>query len=77
MQWFAPLLALLSALVQLALAIVRFLEKRDMLEQARAAAGREIDELAKKFKARTDAARSAVDHSPDSVRNDPFNRDQS
>lgn len=73
--WFGPLLTLLAGLVKLALAIVEFLEKRDMREEAQAKVGDDVDELAKKLGKQSAAARAAVSHDADSVLHDPHNRD--
>ena len=45
MKWFSPLLTLLSALVQLALAVVRFLQDRELKRETREQVGRELDAL--------------------------------
>jgi hypothetical protein len=75
MKWFTPLLTLLSALVQLALAIVRFLQDRELRRETREEVGRELDALSKALSDAAVAARRGVSDDPDSVLHDPYNRD--
>lgn len=69
-------LALLNALVQLALVVLRQVERKQALDQARLEA---INELLKKSDALirdVDSIVDAVSHEPDDVLRDPANRDQ-
>lgn len=66
---------MVMAVVQLLLFIFRYLEHRGKVDDARRAVEADLIRIAKHIKSRSDGARSDVDHSDDSVLNDPDNRD--
>lgn len=69
------MLSLIMSIVQLVLFAARWLEHRGKVNDARKAVELDVRRLAKKFQERADTARAAVDNNPDSVLNDPDNRD--
>lgn len=75
MSWSA-LVGIFALLIRLALALLDYIDRKGKLEEARARAEQDVKEIAKKFSKAARAARAAVKHDVDSVRNDPANRDR-
>ncbi len=66
---------MIMAVVQLLLFVFRYLENRGKVNDARRAVEADLLRLVERIQRRTDIARDDVDTSPDSVRDDPNNRD--
>lgn len=67
-------LTVFAAVMQLALALVRYFERKQMLDAAREKVEHEFREITKRLSARAARARAAVKHDDGSVRRDPRNR---
>ncbi len=67
--------SLFLSLIQLIMFILRLVEKKGKVRDARLALEADLLRISREFEDRAATARAAVDHSPDSVQSDPDNRD--